>query len=94
MLVPDELRARMPARAERPAPAPGGESPQVILYTSGTTGRPKGAVLPHRKILNTRYAEGHSSLPDDVVVVPIPFHSFGLDPPCRAVRRCDRRARR
>ena len=81
MLGPDELRARMPAHAERPAPAPGGESPQVILYTSGTTGRPKGAVLPHRKTYwNTRNAELYFALvPDDVVVVPIPlFHSFGL----------------
>ncbi len=81
MLGPDELRARMPARADRPAPAPGGESPQVILYTSGTTGRPKGAVLPHRKTYwNSRNAELYFQLvPEDVVVVPIPlFHSFGL----------------
>ena len=81
MLAPDELRARMPARAERRTPAPGGEAPQVILYTSGTTGRPKGAVLPHRKTYwNSRNAERYFALvPDDVVVVPVPlFHSFGL----------------
>ncbi len=81
LLAPDELRALMPERAERPTPAPGGESPQVILYTSGTTGRPKGAVLPHRKTYwNTRNAERYFELvSDDVVVVPVPlFHSFGL----------------
>ena len=81
MLTPEALRARMPAHADRRAPAPGGEQPQVILYTSGTTGRPKGAVLPHRKTYwNSRNAERYFELvADDVVVVPIPlFHSFGL----------------
>ena len=80
-LAPEALRARMPARAERRAAAPGGEAAQVILYTSGTTGRPKGAVLPHRKTYwNSRNAERYFELvPDDVVVVPVPlFHSFGL----------------
>jgi fatty-acyl-CoA synthase len=80
-LRPDELRARRPAQAERRRPAPGGEAPQVILYTSGTTGRPKGAVLPHRKTYwNSRNAERYFALvADDVVVVPVPlFHSFGL----------------
>ena len=80
-ITPDELRARMPAQAERRAAAPGGESPQVILYTSGTTGRPKGAVLPHRKTYwNSRNAERYFELVrEDVVVVPVPlFHSFGL----------------
>jgi fatty-acyl-CoA synthase len=81
MLTPDELRARMPRSADRRDPAPGGEAAQVILYTSGTTGRPKGAVLPHRKTYwNSRNAERYFELvADDVVVVPIPlFHSFGL----------------
>jgi fatty-acyl-CoA synthase len=80
-LTPDELRARLPAAAPRVTPAPGGEAPQVILYTSGTTGQPKGAVLPHRKTYwNTRNAEQYFELDSSsVVVCPIPlFHSFGL----------------
>jgi fatty-acyl-CoA synthase len=73
--------SEIPERAETPPAVPGGETPQVIMYTSGTTGVPKGAVLPHRKTLyNTLNAQAYFGLSaDDVGVVPIPlFHSFGL----------------
>ncbi len=75
------FQTRLPEHASPLRPAPGGESPQVIMYTSGTTGVPKGAVLPHRKTLyNTLNAQAYFGLrSDDVGVVPIPlFHSFGL----------------
>lgn len=54
----------------------------VILYTSGTTGRPKGAELTHRNILlnASRSATVIQQLTaDDVVMGCLPlFHVFGL----------------
>ncbi|HEU4427360.1 MAG TPA: AMP-binding protein [Myxococcota bacterium] len=53
----------------------------ILMYTSGTTGVPKGALLPHRKTLfNSRNAELFFRLePRDRVLVAVPlFHSFGL----------------
>jgi acyl-CoA synthetase (AMP-forming)/AMP-acid ligase II len=80
-LTRGEFLALRPERAAPPPPLPGGERPQVIMYTSGTTGTPKGAVLPHRKTLyNTLNAELYFGLSGgDVVIAPVPlFHSFGL----------------
>jgi acyl-CoA synthetase (AMP-forming)/AMP-acid ligase II len=54
-----------------------------ILYTSGTTGRPKGAMLTHRNFL---YSAGISNeklqcTPDDVFLIAVPvFHVFGMAP--------------
>jgi fatty-acyl-CoA synthase len=57
------------------------ETPMILMYTSGTTGVPKGALLPHRKTLyNSLNAELFFGLrDDDRVLVALPlFHSFGL----------------
>jgi fatty-acyl-CoA synthase len=58
-----------------------GESPYCILYTSGTTGHPKGAVIPHRQILfnciNTVVSWGLVETDISPVYTPL-FHAGGL----------------
>ncbi|MGZ6826107.1 MAG: AMP-binding protein, partial [Mycobacteriales bacterium] len=62
----------------------GGEDLAVLLYTSGTSGRPKGAMLTHRALLSN-LAQGARIEPpvvsaDDVVLLVLPlFHVFGLN---------------
>ncbi|TDC93070.1 AMP-binding protein [Actinomadura sp. 7K507] len=75
----DGLRAdESSARDGLPHVAP--KDPAQIQYTSGTTGRPKGALLSHRGLVanGRRYATVIGAHPDDVWVNPMPlFHTAG-----------------
>jgi long-chain acyl-CoA synthetase len=71
--------------AAGPAPAvAGGEDLAVLLFTAGTSGRPKGAMLSHRALLaNLTQCSALEPTPvhaDDVVLLVLPlFHIYGLN---------------
>ncbi|HAJ85117.1 MAG TPA: AMP-binding protein [Rhodobacteraceae bacterium] len=52
-----------------------------IQFTSGTTGRPKGATLSHRSIINNGISTARAMhlTPEDVLCIPVPlYHCFGM----------------
>ncbi len=58
------------------------EDPLMLCYTSGTTGRPKGALLSHRQLLfnslSTQMALGLYNTDSTLVFMPM-FHTGGLN---------------
>src|SRR5262249_6060794 len=78
----ESLLAAATSDAPPPWPPAGLEDPIILLYTSGTPGHPKGALLPHRQLIynshNTDLAVGLSARDSTLVFLPL-FHTGGLN---------------
>ncbi len=79
LVYEDELVRASTDEPERPVQSP--DDTHAILYTSGTTGRPKGAMIPHRQVLwnciNTIVSWGLTEKDVSPVFTPL-FHAGGL----------------
>src|SRR5438477_1189316 len=61
-------------------PKEGGHAEAVLLFTSGTTGEPKGAVMSHRNVVGnvSQFRQLLDAKKDDAVLASLPFfHTFG-----------------
>lgn len=57
------------------------EDPALLLYTSGTTGRPKGAILTQKNMVSGGHnvVEAHDLSADDVALVSLPLYHINAE---------------
>jgi acyl-[acyl-carrier-protein]-phospholipid O-acyltransferase/long-chain-fatty-acid--[acyl-carrier-protein] ligase len=75
LIVPEALLARI-----LKLPREGDHAEAILLFTSGSSGKPKGVVLSHRNILSNvaQFAVALDATKDDILLASLPFfHSFG-----------------
>src|SRR5207247_3927324 len=61
-------------------PKQGGHTEAVLLFTSGTTGEPKGVVVSHRNVVGnvSQFRQLLDARKDDAILASLPFfHTFG-----------------
>jgi len=75
ILVPTRLLLRL-----LQIPKEGGHAEAVLLFTSGTTGEPKGVVISHRNVVGnvSQFRQLLDATKDDAILASLPFfHTFG-----------------
>ena len=75
LLAPSRLLARW-----LQLPRLGDQDEALLLFTSGSSGKPKGVVLSHRNLLGnvSQFAAILDARKDDLILATLPFfHSFG-----------------
>ncbi len=69
------------AMEAQPKTKPGPDTPGLLMYTSGTTGRPKGVVLTHHNLMSagSNVVIAHNLHPEDTAMCVLPiYHINGL----------------
>jgi len=75
-LDPDALEGPFMQSAQGPLPQLESGHPALLMYTSGTTGTPKGVLLTHGNLLHAALsmAAWHSLTPADIVLSSLPIY--------------------